>query len=377
MFQNSPSSLKILTVDDDRITQLFLKTFLCKSGHTVVQAGNGAEAIEAFDQCNPDIILMDVAMPVMTGYEVAYIIKQRTRNHFVPIIFLTALEDDESIVKCVESGGDDFLAKPINKVLLTAKITAMQRISTMNRELALYKKRTEEEIELTHHVFHSLTKRMMSNKLPGIDYWLCSAGHFSGDLMIYDQSPSGKLYLMLGDFTGHGLSAAIGALPTSDVFFAMTRRNFSAVDIVIEINRKLREIMPSSHFCATAFVCVDPEAQRIEIFNGGLPPILLLDSDGNVKTRIRSANLALGILPAEAFNAEIIALESVSKSTLVVYSDGITEARNEAGEMFGDDRLSACLQTGQKPLESVKAALQDFVGERAFDDDVSLVTLSI
>jgi len=89
--------MKILIVDDDRSTRMLLKAFLAQSGHAIVEASNGAEAIEVFARENPDLILMDVTMPVMTGYEAATIIKQRCGNRFVPIIFLTGLNDDESL----------------------------------------------------------------------------------------------------------------------------------------------------------------------------------------------------------------------------------------------------------------------------------------
>lgn len=377
MSLNSTPPLKILVVDDDRSTRMLLKAFLGRSGHEIVEAGNGEDAIEVFERENPDLVLMDVTMPVMTGYEAATIIKQRCGNRFVPIIFLTGLNDDESLARCVESGGDDFLVKPFNSLLLGAKIVAMQRIRELHTELEHFQQRTEQEIELTNHVFDALTNRMSTKVVPGLDSWMLAAGHFSGDLMIYDKSPSGKLYLMLGDFTGHGFSAAIGALPTSDVFFAMTRRDFKSAEILAEINRKLREIMPVGHFCATGFICCDPATRQVEIFNAGLPPVLLLDAQGKIKARVNSSNLALGVLPADMFNAEIVKFDDVINSTLVLYSDGVTEARNAAGAMFGEERLHAALVAGKKPFEWVKAALEDFIDGSDPDDDISLITLRL
>lgn len=370
------SLLKILVVDDDRSTRMLLKAFLGRQ-YAIVEAVNGKEAIEVFDRENPDLILMDVTMPEMTGYEAATIIKLRCGNHFVPIIFLTGLNDDEALSQCVKCGGDDFLSKPFNRVLLNAKITSMQRISQMHRELEDYKNRTDEEIEFTHHVFNALTKRMSGNIVTGLDHWALSAGHFSGDLMIYDKSASGKLYLLVGDFTGHGFSAAIGALPTSDVFFAMTQRDLKPADILAEINRKLREIMPTGHFCATVLVCCDPATRQVEIFNGGLPPVLILDAAGNIKSRVISSNLALGVLPASLFSAEITQVENITNTTLLIYSDGVTDAQNATGEMFGDDRLHAALSVGKKPFDSVKAALEKFIGNRPPEDDISLITLRL
>src|SRR5487761_2641839 len=105
--------MKILVVDDDRGTRLLLKSFLVRGGYVVVEAENGEEALQVFQLDPPDIILMDVSMPVMTGYEAATLIKNNFAKRFVPIIFLTGHSDNESLVKCVESGGDDFLTKPI------------------------------------------------------------------------------------------------------------------------------------------------------------------------------------------------------------------------------------------------------------------------
>lgn len=356
---------------------MLLKAFLAKAGHNVVEAGNGQEAIDVYEQQQPDLILMDVTMPVMTGYEAAYQIKKRIGNRFLPIIFLTGLNDDESLAKCVESGGDDFLVKPFNSVLLGAKIVAMQRIRNLHNALEQYQQRTEQEIELTHHVFDSVTKRTGNKVIPGLDQWLWSAGHFSGDLLIHAISPGGKLYLMLGDFTGHGFSAAIGALPAADVFFAMTRRDFSTTEIVAEINRKLREVLPVGHFCATGFICCDPKTRTVEVFNAGLPSIVLLGANGKIKSRIKSASLALGVLEAKDFSAETQLITDMDGGTLVVYSDGVTEARNEAGEIFGTQRLEQVLEssTTQKPMFAVKAAVETFIGNGVPDDDVSMVTL--
>ncbi len=354
---------------------MLLKAFLGRR-YVIVEAANGHEAVDACDRENPDIILMDVTMPVMTGYEAATIIKQQCK-YFIPIIFLTGLIDDESLSQCVKSGGDDFLAKPFNGVLLDAKIMSMLRIGQMHRELEHYKARTEEEIEFTHHVFDALTNRMQGLTVPGLDYWIRPAGHFSGDLVIYEKSPAGKLYLMLGDFTGHGFSAAIGALPTSDIFFAMVRRDFSPAEILAEINRKLREIMPVGHFCAAGLVCCDPATRSIEIFNGGLPPVLLLDQAGKVRHQVNSTNLALSVLPASLFSAETIKFDVIKNTTLVLCSDGVTEALNEEGEMFGEARLLDALASGKKPFTVIRETLEQFFGSRAPDDDVSIITLRL
>lgn len=374
---NTQDNLRILVVDDDRSTRMLLRAYLGRSGHAIFEASNGREAVDAYLQHHPELILMDVNMPIMTGYEAAGIIKQQSGSRFVPIIFLTGLSDDESLARCVESGGDDFLVKPFNSVLLAAKIISMQRIRKLQEELEQYRLRTEQEIALTHHVFDALIKRADPRKVNGLGYWSKSAGHFSGDLLLHAITPGGKLYLMLADFTGHGFSAAIGALPVADVFFTMTGKDFGMREILVELNQKLHELLPVGHFCAAAFVSHDPETHVGEVFNGGLPPLLLVGPDGRIEDRVASGNVALGILDAQDFTPRIRTIDNLERKTLVLYSDGLVDATNEQGESFGHQRLERVIETSgsSSPLESVREAVERFIGNDAPEDDISLVTL--
>ena len=112
--------MKTLVVDDEVFSRMKLKKIMENLGDCVT-AENGKEGIEVFEKENPDIIIMDIMMPVMDGYEATKIIKEKTRGSFVPVICLTALDDEEGLVKCIEAGADDFLSKPINRTILHAK----------------------------------------------------------------------------------------------------------------------------------------------------------------------------------------------------------------------------------------------------------------
>jgi CheY-like chemotaxis protein len=377
MSPNAQGKLRILVVDDDRSTRMLLRAYLGRSGHTIFEASNGKEAVDAYLQHRPELILMDVNMPMMTGYEAASIIKRQSGSRFVPIIFLTGLSDDESLARCVESGGDDFLVKPFNSVLLAAKITSMQRIRSLQEELEQYRLRTEQEIALTHHVFDALVKRADLRKVNGLGYWSKSAGHFSGDLLLHAITPGGRLYLMLADFTGHGFSAAIGALPVADVFFTMTGKDYGMREILTELNQKLHELLPVGHFCAVTFASHDLKTHFGEVFNGGLPPLLVVGQDGRIEDRIASGNVALGILDAQDFIPQIRIIDNLEKKTLVLYSDGLTEATNKKGESFGHHRLEQVIETSSSgsPLDSIREAVEQFIGDDAPEDDISVVTL--
>jgi serine phosphatase RsbU (regulator of sigma subunit)/anti-sigma regulatory factor (Ser/Thr protein kinase) len=358
---------------------------LKKEGHVVFNAENGMEAVSLFQRERPDMVLMDVMMPVMDGYEATRRIKEICGERFVPVIFVTALTDDDALARCIECGGDDFLTKPINRIILRAKINALKRIhglyrtlSAQKEQLELYREKTDEELHLAKHIFNAATNKGMSKVGAALQRWSMSVDHFSGDLFVYEYSPSGNLNLMVGDFTGHGLPSAVGALPAADIFYSMTLKGFSINDIAMEVNKKLKLYLPTGRFYAACLVSINFQEGRIEFWNGGLPPVLILDADGKVCRQIASNKLPLGILEDDKFDRRIDAVKLKQVAGMVLYTDGLIEARNAGGEMFGGARLEKVVTSGApgpERFEKIKSSFQEFTGEQLLDDDVSLVYL--
>ena len=141
---SSPS--KVLIVEDDPDSREYLRLILSELGHEVIEAESGEQAIVQYLQNAPDIILMDIIMPGMNGYEATREIKELASDYFVPVIFLTSITDERMLARCIESGGDDFVNKPFSRVVINSKITAMQRIKALNQKLEHYRKSNEEEI---------------------------------------------------------------------------------------------------------------------------------------------------------------------------------------------------------------------------------------
>jgi len=114
--------MKILIVDDDATNRMVLGAYLKNDGFQIVSANDGKTAVDLFQSESPDLILMDIMMPVMDGYESTIQIKSLSGDRFIPIIFLTAMTDEKALTRCVEVGGDDFLTKPYNRTILKSKI---------------------------------------------------------------------------------------------------------------------------------------------------------------------------------------------------------------------------------------------------------------
>lgn len=132
----TPLKLRVLTVDDNRTNLQILEVFLKKLGHEAIPAENGAIAVAKYEEQRPDLILMDIMMPVMDGLEATRRIREIPTERWVPIIFLSALDRNENLVGGLEAGGDDYLSKPINFVVLEAKMRSMQRTLLMQQQVA-------------------------------------------------------------------------------------------------------------------------------------------------------------------------------------------------------------------------------------------------
>ena len=128
------TSLRILAVDDNRTNLHILRVFLKRLGHDVTLAENGEQAVSLFREQSPDLVLLDIMMPVMDGFEAARRIKAMCEDRWTPVIFLSALNRDENLVEGLEAGADDYLTKPINFVVLEAKIRSVQRSLQMQQE---------------------------------------------------------------------------------------------------------------------------------------------------------------------------------------------------------------------------------------------------
>lgn len=126
--------MNILLVDDVQMERIQLAIRLKQLGHTVEMASSGHEALEMYPKFEPDLVLLDISMPEMNGFEVSAKIRELYPD-WVPIIFLSSHDEPTMIASAIDAGGDDYLIKPVDKIVLNSKLIAMQRIAFMRREL--------------------------------------------------------------------------------------------------------------------------------------------------------------------------------------------------------------------------------------------------
>ncbi|MFY8282140.1 ATP-binding SpoIIE family protein phosphatase [Pseudoalteromonas sp. SSMSWG5] len=375
--------LNILVVDDLELNRRLLTVMLEQQGYRVFTADNGLNALKLLEENKIDIVLLDVIMPVMDGFETASIIKKRFSQVYLPIIFITSLEDEASFERCLAVGGDDFLQKPFQEVILNAKIKAHSRIRNLsqkahdqNLQLEYHQNQVEREHEIVEHIFNNALENQQA--FPAhLDFHLSPAAMFNGDMFLVAQSPIGSLYCMLGDFTGHGLAAAVGALPASRVFYTMVSKGMSVSDIAAEINTVLGNLLPGHMFCAATILELSKSGRSASAWLGGLPDIYVINEKGNITRTLESQHMALGILEPEEFERGLIHIEVEPSSRIVMATDGIIETTNLNDEYFGEQRFKKVLASKSYiSTEQIIERVNRFARGNQQQDDLSLVLLN-
>ena len=378
-------SLTVLLADDDKDSRDFLKILLANAGHRVIEAENGQQAIDLYKEHKPDIVLMDVLMPIVDGYEATKIIKALDENNHVPLLFITSLTDDESLLKCIEAGGDDFISKPYNAIFFYAKLNAHARIRQLtaglkkrNDLLDFFRRTTEKEHKIAERVFGKrIAKGQQEN--PYIQHHLSSMAIFNGDIFQSITTKNGDIYFMLGDFTGHGLAAATGTLPVSDTFITLVNENQSISIIARAINSLLKEILPSDMFCAATIIRFCPGKLSFEVWGGGLPFAFIVNRQNKTARVLESQHMPLGILNDAMFDDATTELTLTEDDSLYLYTDGITETLDENNEMYGEERLKQILIDECENPNIIASILDDvdrYTTDAEQQDDISIIRIS-
>jgi len=376
--------MRIMVVDDELTGRLMLERALVRDGHEVSLAVNGREAIEVFTREDPDLVLMDAQMPVLSGYEATAEIKRLAGDRFVPVVFVTGNESEQDLVRCVECGGDDFITKPFSMVILRAKMEALERLRGLqeslqerNRELREHRQNLIHEQEVAQRVFEKIV-HTGDLDAGNMKYLISSMAIFNGDLILAARRPEAGQNILVGDFTGHGLPAAIGAIPVARTFYAMTGRGFPMTRILSELNDQLCEMLPTEVFLAAVGIQVDDQEGRIGVWNGGIPDVILRTRTGECR-KIGSSHLPLGLVRSDSLRVSLDSIDVSDGDRVYVYTDGVIEMKNGNGEQFGEKRLFELISDvtdADEPVSVIDQALAEFRGDLEQSDDVTLLELT-
>ncbi len=376
--------MKILVVDPEAEIRLLFFIASDELHCETLFASDGEEALDIwFDHDDIDLVLLSTELPDMDCCDLADRLRKRDRGYNGALVFLSHSEDSTLLVELFKHG-DDVVIKPFSQAVLLAKLLAMQRTRTLylqidehNRELEQFRAQTETEVQIATDVFSYINAQNLPS-VAGVTTFLSAYSSFSGDLLLMAPRPGEGFNVLIADITGHGLPAALGTIPIAETFFMMTKKGFGVGDIAREMNRVFRKRMPDYLLCAAIIIAVQDVGKRLHIWSGGMPPCLIFKPDGKVEHVLRSQHMALGALTDAEFEDDLIHIDLALGQEVLCFTDGVTEATNEAGEMFGSAGFRKALEAPSEInlLQRIIDNLYPFVEDGELSDDITLFHFS-
>ncbi|HEX4354009.1 MAG TPA: SpoIIE family protein phosphatase, partial [Polyangiales bacterium] len=261
---------------------------------------------------------------------------------------------------------------------VSALSQAVETLALQNEQLQRLNEQARAEEVLAGQLLSNV-RRQGCLDAPGIRYIASPLGFFNGDVALAAVTPSGELRWMLGDFTGHGLSAAIGTIPVAGAFYTACRQDAPLIESIASINDLLKSLLPAGLFCAAGFLSLNRNADVLSIWNSALPPILIRRSNGEI-LQYASQSLPLGLVTSRDLEIATTQVPVHVGDDVLIFSDGLSEASDPLGELFGVTRVEDALRSVSGPgagFDAVVSALSDFRGGVGAHDDVSLVSVSV
>ena len=383
--QTHHASASLLIVDDNEDNRYTLTRRLQREGYAnLTTAADGGETLELLRARPFDLVLLDVMMPGLNGYEVLERMRADSRLRHIPVIMISALDEIESVIRCIELGAEDYLSKPFNPTLLRARVGASLEKKRLRDEIMHAMQRMERELDKAREIQLSMVPRefpLSTAECPAEVFAVLEpARETGGDLYDCFWIAPGQLCIAVGDVSDKGASAALYMARTKAVLrvtataLAQAGRAPAARELMERINEELSRDNSHVMFVTLLLCIVDARTGRFEWCNAGHAAPILVAPDGRVNTIDVSRSIPVGVREALLQASGEAAL--VPGGSLFLYTDGVTEAMNEGEQLFGDARLAEALQAaaGRAPAEIVRAvldAVRSFAGSAPPSDDIA------
>jgi sigma-B regulation protein RsbU (phosphoserine phosphatase) len=391
--ENDAEKTIVLIVDDSEAIRILITVYLRTGGYQVLEAANGQMGLTVAAEKKPDIIILDIAMPVMDGFSVCARLQQDENLRSIPVLMLSALSDTESKMRAFELGAVDYILKPVSKGELLARIQTHLTISRLtsslqqaNKELLSHQKQLLEGL----HAAANLQKNLLPKRIPDCKT-LSFASYFKpcqeigGDIYNIQRLDEEHVALHIIDVSGHGFSAAMmtalasqalsysGTLVTS--LAADGKRTVTTPVTVIEELDKEFPLQRFNLYMTLFYILINTKENTFRYCSAGHPPAIQIKADGTLHT------LNLGGPPAGMGGEWTEGNGELNEGDrLFFYTDGLTEYRNEDGDFYTGERLLESMkETTELPLQ---AAVQNIIGDiKQFgkqadgDDDMTFLAM--
>jgi serine phosphatase RsbU (regulator of sigma subunit) len=378
---------RILVVDDIEANRDLLVRRLRREGHATEVASNGSEALEWLIAGGFDLMLLDIMMPEMNGYELLERMRADAGLCHVPVILISALDDIDSVIKGIELGADDHLPKPFNPHILRARVDASLARKRLRDREQLYAQCLQREMDIAR----TIQAGFLPHALPqaagwDVAAWFQPARHVGGDFYdAYALREGRRIVLVVADVCDKGVGAALFMALFRSLLRAQAEKTLGgdgdvatqACELVASVNDYIARTHERDNMFATVFLAIlDPLSGELVYVNGGHEAPVVC-GPGGARARLPPTGPAVGLMPGAVFSAARVAIGA--GQSLVAFTDGVTDAVGADGGIYSEQRLlSRLASVGGRADDTVVAVREDLqaaMGQAAQFDDITLLVL--
>ena len=374
------TSATILVVDDSPVNLRLVVRTLEGRGYRLLAAKNGRAALDIARRVHPDLILLDVMMPELDGFEVCRALKGDPDTRDAIVVFLSALGEVTDKVTGLELGASDYITKPIQPEEVIARVANHVARQQLEREVRRSRDRLERELASAG----AMQRRILPVALPkgmGATFaaYYRTSLYAGGDYYDVFALPDGQFGVIVADVSGHGAPSAIVMAMIRAAVHAFPGFACDPAEMIRYLNRHFEFLWESPMFATALSALVDPRELSVTIACAGHPPPLLL-RDGRV--RVLGVDATMPILMMELTRVPDVRHPLQKGDRLLFYTDGVTERTDTTDDMFELPRLIAAFERSASlaPADQVQAIVADldaFAGDHEPDDDQTLLLIAI
>ena len=375
-------NFKIMVVDDSKFMRMLLEKILKDEGYNVKSYELAIQAKEDLDNFKPDLVLSDFMMPEMNGYEFCEIVKKKEKRD-VKFILVTSVTDVENKVKCFEVGADDYITKPFNSKEVIARVSTHLRIKTLTDELQKALEKIDKELEIVRKIQLSFVPEQFPevNNLKFSAYYniLNKTG---GDYLDVIELNDEKISIIVADVEGHGIYSTVFMAIIKTILNTDLRKIFNPSESLNTLNNDILSLTTETKFATVFYGIIDKSEKIFQFSNAGHPfPLILNKETGEVKELESKRGFPVGLFPSTKDTYPVESLKLNKGNRVFVYTDGIIEAKDKKGNLFGENRLIEIIKkTKDYSIEEAKDKIIGEVNEfseNSINDDVTLLIFEV
>jgi sigma-B regulation protein RsbU (phosphoserine phosphatase) len=372
------SDCRVLIVDDVKANVDILVEAL-RGDYKLAVAMNGQQALDAVRRSPPDLVLLDIVMPDIDGYEICRRLRAADTTREMPVMFLSSLEDVKDKARGFEVGGNDYLTKPFEILEVKARVQSLLKAKSYADAV---KAAAERDLRIAREIQTGLLPANIPAQIQGtgleVDAVLEPAHQVGGDLFEVLRLGGDRVLVAVGDVSGKGIPAGLFMAVAMTILRSMARQGHALEEILRLLNDELLDQNPRGMFVTLQVMVFDPVKRQVSCASAGHHGAVRLSPGQPPRLAFVTSGRVLGLMPAEPIASETLPLEP--GETFVLFTDGVSEAFGADGGLFGEERLLAHLQaspghTARETTLGVLEAVRRHAAGTRQSDDITVVSV--